>query len=144
MIVFTPILLVAAQAVFAPPAPPPIKSGQFHCDVQDRGGRRSALTGRLANWRINQYKERIADLSIDGALGSGLTLTTTVVMKPLQVDFHAYNAGTKATVSGTMDIGYGKEGKIMLDRRVLDGAGTLTQYVGFCDMRFSTEAEDRR
>ena len=137
----SPLVIALAQVagpVYAPPPAPPIKGGQFACEVFDRAQQRRRLAGQLGNWRIERG-EAVADVRVEGPAGAGLSFRTTVAMRPMQVSLHAYDARAKVLIGGTMDLNYGRDGRIMLDRRVLDGAGVEQQYVGFCDMQFSPE-----
>ena len=136
------LALLSAQLIYSSPQPPPLKSGTFSCHVFDRGGAQIALSGALGNSRRNEKGQELADIKVEAPKGSGLTFRTWVVMKPLQVDFRAYDEASKTLVSGTLDVREGPEGRIMLEHSVLEGSAHRTLYVGFCDTQFSTKSKE--
>jgi hypothetical protein len=131
------LMVVQDVPVYVPPPAPPIKGGAFTCDIFDRSGEKLSIAGEIGNWRTERG-DQVIDLKIDAPKSSDLSITDTVLVKPLKVDFHAYDNATKIVVSGTLDVGYGREGRIMLERQRIDGTGLRTFYVGFCDTQFST------
>ena len=132
------VLMVVQDApVYVPPPAPPIKGGTFTCDIFDRTGEKLSVAGEIGNWRTERG-DQVIDLKIDAPKSSDLSIADTVLVKPLTVDFHAYDNAKKVAVSGTLDVGYGHEGRIMLERERIDGTVSRTFYVGFCDTQFST------
>ena len=135
------LLLQVAGQIFVPPAPPPIKSGSFSCEMQDRGGKMAAISGELGNWK-EAGSAATAQIELKAPEYTQLSGRHHVSVRTAEILINGFDQATKRVIDGVLTWRYDRGGMIMLEHRVLDGSRVSQAYVGFCKMKLSMEPKE--
>ena len=123
-----------AQPVASPAPPPPQKRGAFECEIRDRNDRKFSLSGEMRDWEKTDRAET-AIIDISAPRKSELEGQYQATFRGSQITIAKTGPIGQLMASGVLVADFDPEGTIMFRQR--DG----TSYVGFCDVRFTTNPE---